>query len=191
MSLHPGMPSLELDAVSSLYELSFEPPPDADLKTGLAIETQLCRNFFLDAAHEIDDGDSFLGMDAVWVERYEPTSSPSSPTTTEIKRNTSPAQPATLLLITEHTSRAAETALLSRGAIKESRGDDDDGPVLTTGAYLEKNVLSKASACVKHQVVFENVSGGNMEWLDKGERWSVYVKGLMKDEEERRGGGGG
>ena len=58
--------------MSAVYELSFNPMPDADLKTGLAIETQLCRDFFLDAAQGIGDGDFFLGMDAVWVRQYKP-----------------------------------------------------------------------------------------------------------------------
>ena len=181
MSLHPGIPSLELDAVSSLYELFFEPPPDADLKTGIAIETQFCRKIFLDAAQGVGDGDSsFLGMDAIWVEQYEPAAPPTEP-----QRN----KETTLLLITEYTTQTAESTILSRGTITESRGDD--GPVLTTGDYLEKSVLSKASAKAHHHVIFENVSADNVAWLDKGERWSRYVKRLVDQEEMRRGGGGG
>lgn len=64
MQLHPGIPSLELGAVSSLYELSFSAAPDKDSKERFAIETQLCRELFMDAARGSGDGDLFLGMDA-------------------------------------------------------------------------------------------------------------------------------
>ena len=46
MQLHPSIPTLELGAVTSLYELLFNLPPDSEVQTGLAIEAQLCRRFF-------------------------------------------------------------------------------------------------------------------------------------------------
>lgn len=52
VTLHPGMPTLELVAVTSLDELSFKGKPDKGVKTGLAIESHLCRSFFQDAAQE-------------------------------------------------------------------------------------------------------------------------------------------
>ena len=69
MQLHPGMPSPELGAFSSLYELSFELQLDTDHKTGLAIEMALCRNFLFDLAQKIGSGNLFLGMDAVWAKQ--------------------------------------------------------------------------------------------------------------------------
>lgn len=188
MQLHPGMPSLDLGAVSSLYELSFDPQPNADLKTGLAIETQLCRNFLFDVAQEHSDGDSFLGMDAVWVRRYDQIPLPSPPSiavdsaTEEIRQRDESPQPATLLVITEWASQAAEKAILDSGKIEESRG----GQVLTTGQYLTKNLLQQARTYTKHHVVFENVSASNVQWLDKDEKWSTYVARLMAEEDQRK-----
>ena len=188
MHLHPGMPTLELGAVSSLYELSFEPQPDADVKTGLTIETQLCRNFFSNTAQEMSDSDLFLGMDAVWLERYEP-SAPRSPSSTATglkiiekeEGKTDEQKPKTLLIITEWTTQDAEKTVLESGNIKESRS----GPILTNGEYFSKKLLQQAGTYVNHHVVFENVSASNVQWLDKEEKWSTYVKRLM-DEEARR-----
>lgn len=190
LQLHPGMPSLELGAVSAQYEISFTPKPDADVKTGLAIETQLCRNFFLDAAQGIGDGELFLGMDAVWMERYDPLppSSSSPPSTAipdsavETKRDEeTQAKECTLLLITEWASPAIETQILHSGTIEQP---SHDGQVLTTGEYFTKNLLQKASAHTKHHVVFENISPANVAWLDKEEKWSTHVARLVAEEEQ-------
>ena len=196
LQLHPGMPSLELGAVSALYELSFNPKPDADVKTGLAIEAQLCRNIFLDAARGIGDGDSFLGMDAVWMERYDPLASSSSsppsipPSTvpdpaneTNLDEETQ-AKENTLLLITDWASPAIETQILHSGTIETS---SHDGQVLTTGEYFSKNLLQKASAHTNHHVVFENISPANAAWLDKEEKWSTHVARLVAEEELKGG----
>ena len=195
LQLHPGMPSLELGAVSALYELSFTPKPDADVKMGLAIETQLCRNFFLDAAQGIGDGDLFLGMDAVWMERYDPlASSSSSPPSTAIPDpanetnldEETQAKESTLLLITDWASPAIETQILHSGTIETS---SHDGQVLTTGEYFTKNLLQKASAHTIHHVVFENISPTNVAWLDKEEeKWSTHVARLVAEEERRNDG---
>lgn len=185
MQLHPGMPSLELGAVSALYELSFNAGHDADVKTELAIETQLCRNLLLDAAQEVGDGDRFLGMDAVWVERYgPPPPSSSSPTATDSafsKRADEREQ--ILLVITEWTNQHVEKTMLDSGRIEESRG----GQALTIGEYFAKNILQRACTYTKHDVVFENVLPSNSQWLDKGEKWSTYVARLLAEGEQRRG----
>ena len=186
MQLHPGMPSLELNAVSALYELSFNAGHDADVKTELAIETQLCRNLLVNAAQEVGDGDRFLGMDAVWVERYDPPPPPSSSSPTAIdltfsKRQQVDEQEQILLVITEWTDQHVEKPMLDSGKIEESRG----GQALTTGEYFAKNILQRASTYTKHYVVFENVLPSNSQWLDKGEKWSTYVARLLAEEEQR------
>ena len=188
--LHPGTPSLELGAVSAIYEFSFNPTPDADIKTGLMIETQLCRNFFFDAAQRIGDGDvSFLGMDAVWVRKYDPRSWSSSfppPAVTDSAAEVSPTgktqEENVLLIITEWATQDAEKMILGSGRIEESRG----GQIMTTGEYFKKNFLKIASGYTKHHVMFENVSASNVQWLDKEERWSTYVGKLMAADEDHR-----
>ena len=178
LQLHPGIPTLELGAVSSLYELSFNVQPEPDLKTELSIEAQLCRNFFLDTSQEAFEGDLFLGMDAVWVERYEPAA-PDSPTQPKPAISSNAA---TLLIITEWTNPDAEKVMHASGKIEESRG----GPSLTAGEYFDKNLLRRGSAWKEHQVVFENVSASNVQWLDKEEKWSTYVQRLMDEAELRK-----
>ncbi len=195
MQLHPGMPSLELGAVSALHELSFNAAPDADLKTDLAIETQLCRNLFFDAAQGIGGGELFLGMDAIWMKRYDPIPPPSSistslatsapPATTDaavvINPDGSP-QPEILLVITEWATPDAEKAVLDSGQIQDSHTNQ----VLTTGEYFAKNLLHKASAYTEDRVVFENVSAANVQWLGRDEKWSTYVTRLLAEEDGRR-----
>ena len=180
MHLHPGMPTLELGAVSSLYELSFEPQPDADVKTGLTIETQLCRNFFSNTAQKMSDSDLFLGMDAVWLQQYE-LAALLSPLKIGEEGKKDEQKPKTLLIMTEWTTQDAEKTVLESGKIKQSR----DGPILTNGEYFSRKLLQQASTYANHHVVFENVSASNVQWLDKEEKWSTYVKRLI-DEEERR-----
>ena len=187
--LHPGTPSLELGAVSTVYELSFNPTPDADVKTGLAIETQLCRNFLLDAAQGVGDDVSFLGMDVVWVRQYDPRSlSSSSPTsaTTDSSAETSldgkTQEENVLLVIIDWATQDAERMILGSGKIEESRG----GQIMTTGEYFTKNILKIASRYTKHHVIFENVSASNVQWLDKEEKWSTYVGRLLAAEEDQR-----
>ena len=188
--LHPGTPSLELGAVSTVYELSFNSTPDADFKTGLAIETQLCRNFLLDAAQGIGDGDvSFLGIDAVWVRQYDPRSlSSSSPTsaTADSSAETSldgkTQEENILLIIIDWATQDAERMILGSGKIEESRG----GQIMTTGEYFTKNILKTARRYTKHHVMFENVSASNVQWLDKEEKWSTYVGKLLAAAEDDR-----
>ena len=184
MQLHPGMPTLELGAVSSLYELSFESQLDADLRTGLTIETQLCRSFFSDAAQDVSDSDLFLGMDAVWIEQYEaaaPSSSSSTATGLKAEEGKRDEQkPKTLLIITEWMTQDAEDMVLGSGNIEESR----NGRFLTNGDYFAKKVLQQASTYANHRVIFENISSSNVQWLDKEEKWSTYIKNLI-DKEER------
>ena len=173
-----------------MYELSFNPTPDAHVRTGLAIETQLCRNFFLDAAQRIGDGDvSFLGMDAVWVRQYDPrswsSSSPPSAATdsaAEASRDGETQEENVLLIITDWATQDAERTLLGSGKIEESRG----GQIMTTGEYFTKNLLKIASGYTKHHVMFENVSASNVQWLDKEEKWSTYVGRLLAVEEDQR-----
>ncbi len=184
MQLHPGMPSLELGAVSALHELSFNAAPDADLKTELAIETQLCRNLFFDAAQGIGGGELFLGMDAIWMERYDPIPSPTPAATdaaVEIKPDGSP-KPEILLVITEWATPDAEKTVLESGQVQDSHTNQ----VLTTGEYFAKNLLQKASAYTKDRVVFENVSAANVQWLGREEKWSTYVARLLAEEDGRR-----
>ncbi len=181
MHLHPGMPTLELGAVSSLHELTFNPPPSAALKTGLGIETQLCRNSLFDAAQEIEDRDLFLGMDAVWMSPYEPIIPPSTfPESTMEPKETESSNPISLLVMTEWASRGAEKRILDSGRMGESHG----GQVWTVGEYFGRNLLQRASAYTRHEVVFENVSAANVEWLDKEEKWSTYVSRLLAQEAE-------
>ena len=185
MHLHPGMPTLELGAVSSLYELTFNPPPSADLKTGLGIETQLCRNSLFDAAREIEDCDLFLGMDAVWMSPYEPITiipPPTSPeSTTEPNEQTESSNPTSLLVMTEWASQDAEKRILDSGRMGGSHG----GQVMTVGEYFGRNLLQRASAYTRHEVLFENVSAANVEWLDKEEKWTTYVRRLLAEEAEQ------
>ena len=188
--LHPGTPSLDLGAVSTLYELSFNSTPDADVKTGLSIETQLCRNFFLDAAHNVgEDGFPFLGMDATWVRRYDtPSCSSSSPssTTTDSAGEAFPEgripEENVLLIILDWATQDAERMILDSGNIEESRG----GQIVTTGEYFAKNLLQEASSYTKYHVIFENISASNVRWLDKEEKWSTYVGKLLAAEEEQK-----
>ena len=188
--LHPGTPSLELGAVSTVYELSFNPTTDADIKTGLAIETQLCRNFFLDAAQGIGDSDvSFLGMDAVWVRQYDPrswlASSPPSAATdsaTEVSHDGETQEENVLLIITDWATQDAESMILGSGKIEETRG----GQIMTTGEYFTKNFLNIASGYTKHHVMFENITASNAQWLDKEEKWSTYVGRLLAAEEDQK-----
>ena len=62
MQLHPGIPTLELGAVS----------PRLGCPDGISRRTQLCRSLFQEAAQALGDDDHFLNMDAVWVEPYDP-----------------------------------------------------------------------------------------------------------------------
>ncbi len=91
--------------MSSLYELSFSPGLDPDVKKGFGIQMQQCRYFFRDAAQGIGNGDLFLGMEAVWVEQYYPTPSTSPPSAVsesaiEIRRDGEKHQK-TLLVVTD------------------------------------------------------------------------------------------
>lgn len=70
INLNPGMPSLELGAVSSPYELNFDMEPKDEFKTGLSIETQLFRNFVINAGQEVDQDDGFLAMAGLWIEPF-------------------------------------------------------------------------------------------------------------------------
>ena len=56
----------------------------------------------------------------------------------------------------------------------------------TAGGYFADEILQKASRYTKHQVIFENMTASNVAWLDKNEKWSVYVARLMADEAKRR-----
>lgn len=188
--LHPGIPSLDLGAVSTLYELSFNPTPDADVKTGLSIETQLCRTFFLDAAQSISKGDfPFLDMDATWLKQCDPlswlSSSPSS-TTPDSAGESSPdgkiEENNVLLIILDWATLDAERMILDSGNIEESHV----GQIVTTGEYFTKNLLKQAGSYTKHHVIFENVSISNVQWLDKEEKWSTYVGKLLAAEEEQK-----
>ena len=161
--------------MSSLYELSFDPTPSSDVKTGLAIEAQLCRSFFQDAAQAIGDGDSFLGMDAVWVEPYDPGLGDQTS-----RAKTTPPQ--TLFVIISWASQNSETLVLSSGQISEP---SSGGQSLTTGEYFAKNVLHLANRYTKNDVAFENVSAANVAWLDKEEKWSTYVARLLAEENDR------
>ena len=184
--LHPGTPSLELGAVSSLYELSFNRELDPIVKTTLGIETQQCRFLFMGAAQGISNGDLFQGIDAAWVEQYHPnppTSPPSavSESAVETKRDGEIRQE-TLLVITEWASQDGEKTILDSDRIE----DPSSGEFFTTGEYFSKNMLQRADEYTKHHVAFENVSKTNVEWLDKEEKWSTYVARLLAEEDERR-----
>lgn len=163
VQLHPDMPSLELGAISSPYELSFNPELDPDVKTGLGIEVQQCRYFFMDAAQEIGNGDLFLAMDAVWVEQYysNPSSSPisaASESAIEIKRDGEIHQK-TLLVVTDWASQDGEEMILGSGRIE----DPSSGEAFTTGEYFTRNILQKANGYMNHHVAFENVSRAHSE----------------------------
>ena len=183
--LHPGQPSDDLDAVSSIYELSFDPEPSKDVEIGLGIQAQLCRQFFFHAAEQTEDSDSLsLGMDAVWVERYDQNLS-NPPESVESGSNTEPRRgevtvPKILLVITEWTSQDAEKTILSREAFKDESG------ATTTGEYFANTVLQKASSYTNHHVAFENVPKFNVEWLDKEEKWSTHVRRLMAEADQRQ-----
>ena len=186
IQLHPGIPSLELGAVSSLYELSFNPELDPDVKTGLGIEMQQCQYFFRDSAQGIGNGDLFLGMDAVWVEQYYPTASTSPPSVAlqsaiEIRRDGEIHQK-TLLVVIDWASQDGEKMISDSDRIE----DPSSGEVFTTGEYFSRNILQKANGYTKHYVAFENVSKANVEWLDKEEKWSTYVARLLAEEDEKR-----
>ena len=175
MQLHPGVPTLELGAVSSLYELSFHLNLDSDIQTGIAIETQLCRSLFQEAARATGDGNHFLGMDAVWVEPYDP----------DLGDRTSQAETTplrSLFVIISWASQNSEVLVLSSGQISEP----SSGGQITTGEYFAKNILHLASRYTKHDVAFECVSAANVAWLDKEERWSTYVARLQAEEDDRR-----
>ena len=181
IQLKLGMPDLELGAVSSLYELSFNPELDPDVKTGLGIQTQQCRYAFRDAAQGTGDGDLFLGIDAIWVEHFYPTPSAALESAIEIRRDRDLHQK-TLLVVTEWACQDGEKMILDCGR----REDPSSGEVLTTGEYFARNILQKANGYTKHHVTFENVSKANVEWLDKEEKWSTYVARLLAEEDEKR-----
>ena len=186
IQLHPGIPNLELGAVSSLYELSFDPELHPDVKTGLGIQGQQCRYFFRDAAQRIGNGDLFLGMDAIWVEQYCPTPSTSSPSIVEelaigIRRD-GEIHSKTLLVVIDWANQDGEKMILDSARIE----DRSSGEVFTTGEYFTRNILQKANGYTKHHVAFENVSKANVEWLDKEEKWSTYVARLLAEEDEKR-----
>ena len=77
LELHLSIPNLDLDTVSSAYELSFHSDVDENIKTGLFIEKQRCRNTFMEAAQGMSDGFDFLNMDAAWAESYYAIECPS------------------------------------------------------------------------------------------------------------------
>ena len=77
LELHLNIPNLDLDTVSSVYELSFHSDVDENIKTGLFIEKQLFRNTFMEAAQGMGDGFDFLNMDAAWAESYYAIECPS------------------------------------------------------------------------------------------------------------------
>lgn len=176
--------------MSTLYELSFNPTPDAHTKTGLSIETQLCRNFFLDAANNIGEDDfPFLGMDATWLRQCDPlswsSSSPPSGMTDsagEVSSDDKIHEENVLLIILDWATQDAEKLILDSGNIEESRG----GQFVTTGEYFTKNLLKEATGFTKHHVILENVSASNVQWLDKEEKWSTYVGKLLAAEEEQK-----
>ena len=144
----------------------------------------------MDAARASGDGDLFLGMDAGWVERYDPLapSSPCSVVTESVleKGRQEHDRRQVFLIITEWTGPYAENTILNNGRIEESsRG----GYVLTTGEYFTRNLLQKASAYTRREVVFENVSASNVQWLDEEEKWSTCVARLLAGEYERKNEG--
>lgn len=159
--LHPGMPSVEPGAVSSIYELAFSPDLDANIKIGLHIETQMCRQNFSKVAEEIDDGDLFHNVDAVWVEQYYPvlSSSPSStaPDSVIEMKQDGETQQKTLLVIAEWASQDGEKIVSDRDGMEKG------GNVLTAGEYFAKFILQRASSYKKHQVVFENMWNFNVK----------------------------
>lgn len=161
--------------MSPLYELSFSPGLDPDVKKGLGIQMQQCRYFFRDAAQGIGNGDLFLGMKAVWVEQYYPTPSTSplsavSESAIEIRRDGEKHQK-TLLVVTDWASQDGEKMILDSDTID----DLSSGEGFTTGEYFTRNILQKANGYMKHHVVFENGSKANVEWLDKEEKWSTHA----------------
>lgn len=167
MQLHPGIPSLEFGAVSSLYELSCTPEPDADVKSGLGIETQSCRSFFNEAARGTRDDGLFLGLDAVWLEEYYaiPLSFFASATLVspiEVGQDRETKQ-RTILIVTERASQDGERAILHSGRIEESPG----GRAFTAGDSFARNLLQKASGYTKYHVTFENVLEANVKGLDE------------------------
>ena len=184
LQLHLGMPALKTGAVSSLYELSFESQPDVDRRTGLTIETQLCRNLLTADSEKLrGDGDLFLGMDASWMEQCGSTGSSSSSSTAtgpKLQEGKPDEQnPEIFLIMTEWVSTDAEKKLLESGKIKQPHG----GPTLTLGEYFSQNLLEQASTYAKHHVVFENVSPFNVQWLDKEEKWSTFLKRFVEESE--------
>ena len=191
INLHPGMPSLDLGAASSLYELHFDIEPEDEVKTGLSIEIQLCRSFFVDAAKEVDQDDGFLAIDGSWIEPFRPASSRPSPSsassqsdpTTEIKSK-SETKSKTFLVTVEWTSQDAATKVFDGGKIDNP---STDGSASTLGDYFARNILQKSSRWSKHDVLFENVSATNVDWLNRETKWSTYV--MAKEMEYRNGAG--
>ena len=183
-NLHPGMPSLDLGAVSSLYELSFDMEPNDEFKITLGIEIQFCHSFFFDAVEEVDQDDLILGMDGNWIEPFQLASSPSPPpsssdtldpiTETESKTETERKK---YLVIIDWTSQDAANKISSYGRIEKP---SLNGSPCTVGDYFASNILEKSSRWSRHDVVFENVSAANVDWLDKEEKWSTYVLERMK-----------
>lgn len=192
VDLHPGIPSAELDAVSSLYELHFDEEAISDVvKTGLGIEVQLCRQFFGHAAEGVEQGYGFLNMDGVWIEKFRSPSmsssgSPSvSPSATQGSVDGAETKAKTFLVITEFLDQHQATTIFNSGSITH-------GPhlaaVCTAGEYFTENILQECSRWSKHDVIFETVYENNVDWLDKEEKWSVYVKRQLAEEDARRAG---
>lgn len=185
VELHPCFPTLDLGVVSSIYLLEFDTAPLADAKTGLRIDIQQCRYNFMEATEKLDECDRFLGMDDYWIEEHQQTSQlPSllSKTHSSPQMDQATQTPCTkLLLITEWASPTGETRLLANADPPIAFGNR----TTTAGEYFANNVLRKASRYTKHHVMFENIDMGNVGWLDKDEKWSVYVARLMADADKR------
>lgn len=178
-----GMRTVELGVVTSIYELEFDPAPSADVKLGLHIDIQMCRSLFNRATERLNEGDHFLKMDACWIEEPQQnlqSPSPSSRTDPTTQMDQATQIPCTkLFLMTKWESAAGERRLLDSA-------DPPRDSTETAGGYFADKILQKASRYTKHQVIFENVFGSNVVWLDKDEKWSVYVARLMADEARRR-----
>lgn len=124
------------------------------------------------------------------MERYDPLplSSPLSVVTESVfgKGRQEHDRQLGFLIITEWSSPDAENTILNKGRIEESsRG----GYVFTTGAYFARHLLQKASAYTRREVVFENVSASNVQWLDEEEKWWTCVARLLAGEYERENEG--
>ncbi|KAL8830871.1 MAG: hypothetical protein Q9191_001196 [Dirinaria sp. TL-2023a] len=180
IDLHPGMPSLELGAISSLYELIFDAEPSNKHSVSLGTEIQHCRDFFYKAADELDSGDPFLGMDGSWIEPLQLASSPSTSSSSSGASDVTPGtkpnintQKKTFLLILEWTDRDAMSKIFQS---EIRRNPPLEGSTITLEDYFNREILQRSSSWSRHDVVLENVLGSSVAWLDKEEKWSDYVR---------------